>query len=188
MSTRTLFARMCICLIATVVLGCAANAPERRATSSYQIIVPSTSERYEESPNQKFLLGDRIGAALLPEYPQPALAKHLPVQIVCIEIDIDADGHVSDSRPLYGVAGCPSDTLSPSEMFLASAKLAVKQWVFMPARMCTFPPNAQTNDSCASDDVTVEYVPVRLAFMFYFSIEEGRARVTTHEVGGKVRQ
>jgi hypothetical protein len=174
--------RLSIYLLALVLVGCASSPAIRRATSSYQVIVPSGSERYKENKDQKFLLGDRIGIASLPEYPQAAQANHIPVQIVCIEIDIDTDGRVFDSRPLYDVAGCPAKAESSSDLFLGSAQSAVKQWIFMPARMCTFPSGTETDDSCAGDNVTIEYVPVRLAFMFYFSVAEGQPHVTAHEV------
>lgn len=167
----------------SLVGGCAPMRERTITKSAYQIVIPESADRYSLEKNQEFLLGERIGAAVLPEYPASELTRHLPEQSLCVEIDIGEDGHVFDSRPLYDTAGCPARIAGPDPVFYTATEKAVTQWEFKPARLCTFPRNVAKNSECSGDGVKVEYVPIRLAFMFSFTQEHG-PHVTGHTVAG----
>jgi hypothetical protein len=157
--------------------GCATNKVHTQASTGYQLIFPAGAETYDESERQVFLLGDRIGTAVLPTYPSDFLSKNLPEQYVCLEIDIDIHGQVFDSRPLYDGNGCPAESRRPDEAFLVAAKQAVQQWRFFPTRICTFPATAQKNEACQGENIEIEPVPVRLAFLFSFTMSHGAPKV-----------
>ena len=44
------------------------------------------------------------------------------------------------------------------------------QWVFHPARMCTYPKGVKAAHRCDGPGVSVEYEPVRLAYVFSFMV------------------
>lgn len=163
--------------------GCVANRENTVTKSVYQLVIPSAADRYTLKKNQEFLLGERIGTAVLPEYPAPEVTRRLPEQHLCVEIDIGKNGRVSASRPLYGVAGCPARIAGPDGAFYVSAEKAVARWAFEPARLCTFPANVAKNSGCCGDGVKVDLVPIRLAFMFSFTQEHG-PHVTSQSVMG----
>jgi hypothetical protein len=71
---------------------------------------------------------------------------------------------------LYGDKGCDDQKERPDDRFLVATKQAVAQWTFEPARMCTYPEGIEANRNCSGKNVTVERLPVRLAFMFFFSV------------------
>lgn len=158
-------------LSAALLLGCSATKP--RPNTSYEFIMPAGAETYTESDREVFRLGDRIGDPALPIYPSGLVFKHLPEQHVCIEIDIDTTGRVFDSRLLYDTGACPSAANHPDAAFLVATKQAVQQWRFGPARMCTFPEGMPKNDECEGKGVKVEPMPIRLAFVFSFAVENG---------------
>jgi hypothetical protein len=172
-----------LCLVsagAALLAGCSASAPQTK--TGYSLIVPEGSETYVEQKNQKFLLGDRIGEAVLPVYPADLVGRHLSTQVVCVEVDIDETGKVYASRPLFGVSACPGSEVALDARFLASAQAAVRQWAFRPARMCTFPSAAAVNDRCSAEGVVVEAMPVRYAYSFYFEQTPGGAKVVSRAV------
>lgn len=165
----------------SLVGGCSLVDEHPTTKTAYQLVIPKAANRYELNKNQEFFLGDRIGDAILPEYPVSELSKRLPEQILCIEIDIDEDGHVFASRPLYNASGCSGQNVHPAEAFYTAAENAVSKWTFMPARICTFPATATENDHCVGVGVKVEYVPIRLGFEFSFT-QDVRPRVTSHAI------
>ena len=165
----------------TLVASCSSIGERTTTKTAYQIVIPRSVDRYELKNNQAFYLGERIGEAVLPVYPASELGKHLPEQNLCVEIVIDDDGRVLSSRPLFDPDGCSSQTMHPPEAFYEATEVAVKQWAFMPARICTFPLSVAKNDGCEGAG-KVEYVPIRLAFAFTFTEEHG-PRVTSRVVG-----
>jgi len=169
-----------------MAVGLFSGCAERTTTkSAYQMVMPASAERYELDESQQFMLGERIGSAVLPEYPAAEIHRRLPEQIVCVEIDIGEDGRVFASRPLHDAAGCPAENAQPDPVFYTAAEHAVAQWAFEPARLCTFPPGVPKNDECQGTGVKMENVPIRLAFLFSFTLEHG-PRVTGRALeGGK---
>ena len=53
----------------------------------------------------------------------------------------------------------------------------VRQWEFFAAAVCTFPPGVAKNHECEGDGVVVAPVAIRMAFVFSFEVDRGRAVV-----------
>ena len=102
-----------------------------------------------------------------------------------MEIDIDEDGKVAATRQLIDGNACPKKMRETDEQFLQAAIACVKQWSFHPARLCTFPNTSEATDDCDGENVTVERVPVRLAYRFTFSIDDDGPRVRSQTVDSR---
>jgi len=136
------------------------------------LTIPKNAESYAENENQAFLLGERVGEPQSPVYPPELVGSHLPPQSVCVEFDIDETGNVVAARPLLGQSDdddCPIQNRQPDTRFFIEARKAVLLWKFEPARMCTYPTGTKADQGCEGENVTVERVPIRLAYHFDFT-------------------
>jgi hypothetical protein len=147
--------------------------------SSFHAFIPSNADYYKLATNQKFVLGEPVGVQASPVYPPKLLKYRIPSQYVCLEVTIDAHGMVISSRFLYKDWPCPSESNGTASEFEASARSAVAQWHFVPAKLCAYPKEfdaANASNDCEGADVTP--ISLKLAFYFEFTNRNGLTHVT----------
>jgi hypothetical protein len=136
-----------------------------------ELIIPDSGSRYRMRADQAFLMPEFAGTPALPVYPEELLAQHVPAQRVCVEVHIDAGGAVTASRAVTDAAGCASTADPYVSSFHESVVTATSGWQFLAAAVCTFPEGVEHSERCEGDGVTIEAVPVRLAFAFVFRVD-----------------
>jgi len=98
----------------------------------------------------------------------PASAPKTTNVSACVEMVVDESGAVSSATPIYGLPDCPLVQAEIDQRFVVSSLEAVKNWQFLAAAICTFPPGVPKNDDCSGADVAVSPVAIRLSYVFSF--------------------
>ena len=96
----------------------------------------------------------------------------------CVEIVVDESGAVSSTTPIYALPECPLRQSEIDQRFVAAVVEVVKNWQFLAAAICTFPPDTPKTDDCSGNNVVVSPVAIRLSYVFSFQ-SSGRATVKT---------
>lgn len=170
--------KLSLCAWASLLLigvsGCASHRPTAAEPSGLvgmELIIPDAGSRYQMRADQAFLMPEFAGTPALPVYPEELLAQRVPAQRVCVEVHIDAGGAVTASRTVVDAAGCASAADPYVSLFHESVVAATSGWQFLAAAVCTFPEGVEHHERCEGDGVTIEAVPVRLAFAFVFRVD-----------------
>lgn len=162
---------ICLALLAIlVVAGCGPRRVKEYSSSTIKPFIPPSADRYEIGENQKFVIGAPAAALQLPVYPKITKLDRAVI-VVCLEVSIDKDGHVYDSKPLFALPDCPASKNDVAPEFVNSAKQAAVGWRFLPSRLCTYPSGYDTaslTDNCAGPVVRIEPMAIKLAFRFKF--------------------
>lgn len=161
-------------LLSIGVSGCASHRPtaiEPSGLVGMELIIPSSGSRYQMRADQAFLMPEFAGTPALPTYPVELLAQRIPALRVCVEVHIDDGGSVTASRAVADAAGCASVADPYVSVFHKSVVAATSGWQFLAAAVCTFPEGVEHDERCEGDGVTIEAVPVRLAFAFVFRVD-----------------
>lgn len=140
-------------------------------------------QAYTLSSTQRFRMPRAVRSdtpALTPESPRQTLAP----TTVCVQVILTADGAVQRVDPLSDRDECRKGQLPEHADLLQAVRIAVMQWQFVPAAMCTYAPGA--TPPADLDDCTgaahVEPVPVTLPFAFTFEVRQGKASVRSGQV------
>ena len=124
------------------------------------MLIPSGASAWEEKPSERFLVAEPVGNQPMPDYPSQYLGSDLEERLVCVEIVVHPDGHVS-SAPA----------------FVDSAVATISGWQFFGAQLCRFPEGVEPDDACTGADADIVPVPLRLTYVFAFSQVEGEGQV-----------
>ena len=130
--------------------------------------------RMQLDPSQAFVF-PLLRESQLPEYPPELLALRLDTQALCVDVDIDAQGLVSQVRGRDD-ADCAAAGPHASR-FAAALEASVRQWQFDPALVCRTPDGRAAADACAEPDAIDTPVALRLSYAFVFSQQDGQPRV-----------
>lgn len=150
------------------------GATSRAGSVGMQLAPPPPGAAEMELPDtQRFVFPRQLDPVALPAYPSHLLQRALDAVEVCVEIDIGADGRVTQARMTPG--GDCGDARADAA-FGQAALHAVRQWRFEAAMLCTAPDTAYA-DACLHPDMTESPTAVRLSYAFRFSQREGQAVV-----------
>lgn len=132
---------------------------------------------YTLAPTESFRMPEALESGD-PVLPEQYLVQRLPATTVCVNVMIDAQGHVQGTAPLLTHSQCGAGAEQGNAPLLQAALKATAGWRFVPAARCHF---AIGSRPAAADDCTgaaqVEPVPVTLSYAFTFEVEQGRATV-----------
>jgi hypothetical protein len=134
---------------------------------------PSGASRMQLPQSQRFVFPDLEEPVPLPIYPPQLLAARLAPVLVCVEVDIGADGSVGAARPRLDT-GCVDKPVR--QEFVGAAVAAVSQWTYAPALLCKAP-DASLEDPCVHPQVVETPTPVRLSYAFRFTQMDGEPQV-----------
>lgn len=163
----------CFLLVMSVVSGCSHQRVSSGTSGVVDsgLLIPMGASRYEMSDREAYFMPDRLSGYTEPVYPTSHLGERLDVQVVCIDLTVDEGGDVISSSVNASEAICtPSEH---SSAFQNAALAAVSDWKFFAAQVCTFPEGMEHNDRCDGDGVVVRLLPVKLTYVFEFSLENG---------------
>lgn len=136
---------------------------------------PAGAARLQLAASQAFVYPQRL-VATMPTYPDELLALRLPPQILCVDVDIDAEGAVARVAAQPG-GGCGQADEAHRPHFAAALEEAVRAWSFDPALVCRTPDGRDSEDACAEPDALESPVALRLSYAFEFSQQDGTPRV-----------
>ncbi|MEB1531031.1 hypothetical protein [Xanthomonas sp. WHRI 7945] len=141
---------------------------------------------YEMQPQQVFRMPQPLDAAT-PQLPDDSPRRTLPPTTVCVRVILSAQGAVERSEPLHDREECSAGALVDNADLLQAVQREVARWRFVPAAICTYadPARRPAVEGRCEDAVSVEEVPVTLAYAFTFEVREGKASVQTGRVGGR---
>lgn len=88
-------------------------------------------------------------------------------RLVCVDIVVHPDGHVTSARHNREAVECRHGDVEPA--FVESAVDTIRDWQFFGAQLCRFPEGVEPNDECAGNGVETVPVPLRLTYVFVFS-------------------
>ena len=111
-----------------------------------------------------------------PEYPAALLARHLPLQAVCIRLSIDEHGAVTDTAPVDQGPDCTVG-MDMESAFYAAAVEAVMRWRFEPAFRCVFPEGSAPEMGCGFTGTQEVPQAVSLVYRFVFEQVDGKGQV-----------
>lgn len=173
MNVRFAGSRNIVAFMAAVFLvpGCASRKVGEMRGSNVQAFIPEDAERHVVEKNQRFVIGEPAGQLQLPVYPWTVQVSESEAS-VCLEVSIDRDGVVFESKPLVAMPGCPARIGDAHPTLISSARQAVKAWRFAPSKLCIYPEGYDATFvslKCDGPVVRVEPVPIKLAFMFKFT-------------------
>ncbi|MFC3655233.1 hypothetical protein FZ025_13785 [Xanthomonas hyacinthi] len=141
---------------------------------------------YTMQPQQVFRMPQPLDAAT-PQLPADSPRRTLPPTTVCVRVILSAQGAVQRSEPLHDRKECSAGALADNADLLQAVQREVARWRFVPAAICTYADPAQRPalEGRCDDAVSVEEVPVTLAYAFTFEVREGKASVQAGRVGGR---
>lgn len=174
-------------VLVLLMSGCASQAVQQeREANSYNVDGrlldqegsggAGAIQAYRLAPSEGFRMPRPLHA------PSPTLVaeqlQSLPPTTVCVQVILDAHGHVQRSEPLLTHSACAAGADPANQWLVQAARQATEGWSFVPAALCHFaagvaPPAA---DDC-SGAIRIEEVPVTLAYAFTFEVVEGRTMV-----------
>ncbi|QNH20101.1 hypothetical protein HEP73_00999 [Xanthomonas sp. GW] len=187
---RICLASLCLCLA-----GCASQ-PQREQTQrldsvDQRLLAPSGDgapggaiTAYTMQPQQVFRMPQPLDAAT-PQLPADSPRRTLAPTTVCVRVVLSAQGAVQRSEPLHDREECSAGALADTADLLQAVQQEVARWRFVPAAICTYADPAQRPavEGRCDDAVSVEEVPVALAYAFTFEVREGKASVQAGRVG-----
>ena len=130
-----------------------------------RMILPAGAPVMDIPEDKMFLMASPVSQPM-PTYPEGV--SHTAEVSTCVEMVIDETGAVSSATPLYGLPDCPQQQASIDPRFVGSSIEAVKNWQFLAAAVCTFPPGTSMTEDCSGDDVVIAPVAIKLAYAFSF--------------------
>jgi len=141
---------------------------------------------YTMQPQQVFRMPQPLDAAT-PQLPADSPRRTLAPTTVCVRVVLSAQGAVQRSEPLRDREECSAGALADTADLLQAVQQEVARWRFVPAAICTYADPAQRPavEGRCDDAVSVEEVPVTLAYAFTFEVREGKASVQAGRVGGR---
>lgn len=169
-----------------VVLGLACGAGCRTAPVEVRAADPvgnvdvalvppaAGTARMQLDPSQAFVF-PLLRESQLPGYPPDLLVLRLEPQTLCVDVDIDVEGLVSQVRSRDD-ADC-SAAGPHAARFAAALEASVRPWLFDPALVCRTPDGRAVADACAEPDAIETPVALRLSYAFVFSQQDGQPRV-----------
>ena len=173
-------ATCCAMALAVCLAGCARQVwPGPVGDVHAGVLIPTGALAWEEKPNERFLVAAPVGNQPMPDYPPQYLDSDLEERLVCVDIVVHPDGHVTSARHNRAVE-CQHGDIEPA--FVGRAVEAISGWQFFGAQLCRFPEGVEPSDECLGDGVEIVPVPVRLTYVFAFSQADGEGMV------GAVRQ
>lgn len=153
-------------LLLTVLSGAlVASGCKTSSRVGMRMILPPGAPVMDVPKGQVFLMASPISQPM-PVYPM-GVSKAAEVS-ACVELVVDESGAVSSVAPLYGLPDCPLGQVEIDQRFVVSSVQAVKNWRFLAAAICTFPPGLPRNDDCTGAGVRVSPVAIRLSYVFSF--------------------
>ena len=169
-------ATWCAVALALCLAGCARQVrPGPVGDVHAGVLIPTGASAWEEKPNERFLVAAPVGNQPMPDYPSQYLDSDLEERLVCVEIVVHPDGHVTSARHNHEAMECQHGDIELA--FVDSALEAISGWQFFGAQLCRFPDGAEPNDECAGDGVEIVPVPLRLTYVFAFSQVKGEGKV-----------
>lgn len=150
-------------------------APGCKSTSgvAMRMILPAGAEFMNIPEGKVFLMASPVSQPM-PTYPEGA--PQTAEVTACVEMVIDESGAVSSASPLYGIPDCPRGQNEIDRRFVASSVEAVRNWQFLAAAACTFPPGVPANEDCSGPGVVIAPVAIKVSYVFSFQ-SNGRVSV-----------
>ncbi|CTP91589.1 hypothetical protein [Xanthomonas graminis] len=189
--------RICVASLCLCLASCASQ-PQREQTQrldsvDQRLLAPGGDgasagaiSAYAMQPQQVFRLPQPLDAAT-PQLPADSPRRTLAPTTVCVRVVLSAQGAVQRSEPLHDREECGAGVLADNADLLQAVQQEVARWRFVPAAICTYADPAQRPavEGRCDDAVSVEEVPVTLAYAFTFEVREGKASVQAGRVGGR---
>lgn len=168
-------ATWCAVVLALCLAGCARQVqPGPVGDVQAGVLIPTGAPAWEEKPNERFLVAAPVGDQPMPDYPSQYLDSELEERLLCVEIVVHPDGHVTSARHNREATECQHGDIEPA--FVDSAIEAISGWQFFGAQLCRFPEGIEPDDECKGDGVEIVPVPVRLTYVFAFSQVDGEGK------------
>ncbi|CTP87870.1 hypothetical protein A6R71_16150 [Xanthomonas translucens pv. arrhenatheri] len=185
--------RICVASLCLCLASCASQ-PQREQTQrldsvDQRLLAPGGDgaiSAYAMQPQQVFRMPQPLDAAT-PQLPADSPRRTLAPTTVCVRVVLSAQGTVQRSEPLHDREECGAGVLADNADLLQAVQQEVARWRFVPAAICTYADPAQRPavEGRCDDAVSVEEVPVTLAYAFTFEVREGKASVQAGRVGGR---
>lgn len=162
--------------IALLVLALAACS-HRGTRVERAMVLPANAEQHVVGPDQRFLMAVPIED---PDPVFPAGARTEGTLHLCATFVVGSDGAVTDVVADRADAMCADPADAAMTPFVDAVSDALGRWRYFAAAICTFPGSADpdADPRCEGDEVRVDAVPIRLRYVFGFTVTGGRARVT----------
>ena len=141
---------------------------------------PPGATRMQLDPSQAFVFPLLVESSM-PEYPPDLLALRLAPLTLCVDVDIDEQGGVSQVRRRDDMECEAAGPHVPR--FAAALEDSVRSWRFDPALVCRTPDGRAAKDACAEPDAIDTPVVLRLSYAFVFSQHDGRPQVELKQGG-----
>ncbi|WP_369979660.1 hypothetical protein [Xanthomonas bundabergensis] len=188
---------ICLAGVSLCLASCASQPPraqtQRLDSVDQRLLAPrgdgaagGAIAAYTMQPQQVFRMPQPLDAAT-PQLPADSPRRTLPPTTVCVRVILSAQGAVQRSEPLYDRAECSAGALADNADLLQAVQRDVARWRFVPAAICIYADPAQRPavEGRCDDALSVEEVPVTLAYAFTFEVREGKASVQAGRVGGR---
>jgi TonB family protein len=169
----TLVWAICMGGCRTTQPAAASNAAHVGSVGMEIVLPPPGAAEMELAATQRFVFPRQHEPVVLPVYPPQRLGQSLHAVEVCVEVDIGADGQITQAR-MNPDPHCGKR--NGDATFLQAALDAVRQWRFEPAMLCTAP-DTTFADACLHPEMIEAPTAVRLSYAFRYSQREGRSVV-----------
>ncbi|WP_369938430.1 hypothetical protein [Xanthomonas tesorieronis] len=189
--------RICLASVCLYLASCASQ-PQREQTQrldsvDQHLLAPrgdgtegGAIAAYTMQPQQVFRMPQPLAAAT-PQLPADSPRRTLAPTTVCMRVVLSAQGEVQRSEPLHDREECEAGALADNADLVQAVQREVAHWRFVPAAICSYADPAQRPavEGRCDDAVSVEEVPVTLAYAFTFEVREGKASVQAGRVGAR---
>ena len=139
------------------------------------LLIPFGAPTIEVSESETLFAAAPVGTQPMPAYPPGLLERALDPRQVCVELVVGMEGQVTSAPHNTQAAECRAGPVEPE--FITSAVETVRDWRFFSGQVCRFPDGVQPNDACEGEGVNIEPVPLRLTYVFVYSVVDGQAQV-----------
>ena len=154
-----------VLLLAAVSGALLASGCKTSAGVAMRMILPPGAPVMDIPKEQVFLMASPVSQPM-PVFPI-GVSKTADVS-ACVELVVDESGAMNSVAPICGLPDCPRGQVEMDQRFVVSSMEAVKNWRFLAAAICTFPPRLPRNDDCIGGGVRVSPVAIRLSYVFSF--------------------
>lgn len=165
--------KLCLAVLALLLAGCATPQAGRFRGVAAGMIFPEGVDRVVVQHNQVFLMPVALDNRL-PEFPAAADGPTAMRSTVCVEFVVDSTGAVISVTPMAAQPGCDRIGSSASAALLQQTRLAVLQWSFIAAGICSFDVD---ESECDGPGARIAPMPVKLAYGFTFESSDGKHAV-----------
>ena len=166
----------CAVALALCLAGCARQVrPAPQGEVEAGLLFPFGAPTVEVRKDEQLFAAAPVGSQPMPAYPPQLLESGLDARRVCVEIIVQADGQVASARRNNEAGECRFGEVEPA--FVDSAVDTIRGWQFFGAQICRFPAHVEANDGCEGEGVEIEPIPMRLTYVFAFSVVDGEAQV-----------